>query len=315
MFRPVFLLLIGVLLFSCNYPGKGSLGGWALITFPVQKDTFKLAVDSLRNANPENEIPEKWQYDSEYWKRNPGGITESEVLYIKKGQEEMYFFSYIPRENQNVISTTIALRSVYRNGTWYRKLDIDTMEQKKVSMRFYKEIIAKLELITKTRSRSEKEDYENPDDENSSHKPAFFSENVSEKSVYPKKELSLKEKSDGIALKLMNGKFDISAVLLLEKICAQPQDLTMQFFTTTVEELFYSHMASFINYYIANPGSCMEGKLKQSMEEYMSAYEPKNRMQKHIEKQGRIFKKAKRENLSPKQLAYLQTLFDSINLK
>lgn len=316
MLKFFLLLLIPALLFSCNYPGEGSLGGWAFITFPVQKDKLKLAIDSLRNANPENEIPEKWQYDSEYWKRDAGGLNESEVLYLKTKPEVMFFLSYIPNGNeQNKKSTTIALRSVFRNGSWYRKTDLDTTQQKTISKRFYEEIIAKLELITNTRSASENEIYEQKDKEGAHYESDFDLMIDSDKNIGIKGQLSIKEKSDSIATVLIHGKFDISAIYTLEQICAKSEDLTMQFFPTTVEELFYSHMASFTDYYIANPGSCLKEKLKQSMEEYMSAYATKDRIKKNAEKENRILKKAEREHFSQKQLTFLHTLFSSINLK
>lgn len=318
MLKFLLYLLMSVLLFSCNYPGKGSLGGWASITFPVPKDKLKLAIDSLRNTNPENEIPEKWRYDSEYWERDAGGVKEPEVLYIKKQPEEMYFFSYIPMEdNQSKTSTTIALRSVFRNGTWHRKAVLDTTEQRRISRRFYEEIIAKLELITNTKSRSENEEYEQPeiDHGDSGNKSDFVLVIDSNKKNRTKKELSIKEKADSIAFKLIHGEFETSSVLELEKVCASSGDLKMQFFTTTVEELFYSHMANFTNYYMTNPGSCLKEKLKQSMEEYMAAYERKDRKRKQVEKEKRILKKAERENFSPNQIIFLYALFKSINLQ
>lgn len=317
MLKSFFLLLISVVLFSCNYPGEGSLGGWSYITFPVQKDKFKVAIDSFRNANPENEIPEKWQYDSQYWKRNSAGIIESELLYVKKEPEEMYFISYIPNDDdKNGKSTTIiALRSVFRNGTWHRKSKLDTTEQKRISKRFYQEIIAPLELITNTRSIAENEKYEQPANTSPGNKSTFELIIESDKDTGKKKQLNIKEKTDSIAATLLHGKFNISAVHLLEKICAKSNDSIMESFSTTVEELFYSHMVDFTNYYMANPGSCLEGKLKLSMEEYMSVYEPKDRKKKHTEKENRILKKAKREHFSSKQLDYLHTLFNSINLQ
>lgn len=318
MLKLLLYLLMSVCFFSCNYPGKGSLGGWASITFPVPKDKLKLAIDSLRNTNPENEIPERWRYDSEYWERDSGGIKEPEVLYIKKQPEEMYYFSYIPMEdNQSNTSTTVALRSVFRNGTWYRKAVLDTTEQRRISRRFYEEIIAKLELITNTKSRSENEEYEQSKivHGDSDTKSDFILTIDSNKNIRTKTELSIKEKADSIASKLIQGKFEISSVHELEKVCASSGGLTMQSFTTTVEELFYSNMASFINYYIANPSSCLKEKLKQSMEVYMAAYEPKDRRRKNIEKENRILKKAERENLSPNQFSFLYALFKSINLQ
>ncbi|ETZ21913.1 hypothetical protein [Pedobacter sp. V48] len=316
MFRSFLLLLIPVLLFSCNYPGEGSLGGWASITFPIEKDKFKLAVESFRNANPENEIPERWQYDSEHWTRDVAGIKEGEVLYDKKDQEQMFFFSYIPTDNQNKTTTTIALRSVFRNGTWHRKKVLDTAEQKRISKQFYEKVVAKLELITNTKSRSEKEKYEQPDNdhEDVGNNSDFVLTVATDKNIEEKKELNIKEKSDSIGAILKHGKFDVSTVNALERICPNSEDIAMQSFTTTVEDLFYTHMASFTNYYIANPNSCLKAKLKQSMEEYMAAYEAKDRMTKHIEKEKRILKKAEREHFSPKQLTFLHTLLNSINL-
>ncbi|KIO75084.1 hypothetical protein TH53_22850 [Pedobacter lusitanus] len=319
MFKNLFFLLIFMCLFSCNYPGKGSLGGWSYFTFPIQKNKFKLAVDSFRKAHPENVIPEKWQYDSDYWQKGTGAL-EGDVLYLNKGREEMYFFSYMPRvEDQNGVSTRIALRSVFKNGKWSRKVELDEVEQKIISKRFHEEIISELESITKTKSKSEHEIYEQSENdyEHSGKRSNLVLVIDSTKYSAVKKVLSLREKSDSAATVLMNGKFDVPAVLKLEEICAKVKtdDFTMQSFTTTVEDLFYSHMASFTNYYMANPNSCLRGKLKLSMEEYMSAYAPKDRMKKHLEKNKRILKKAELENFSPKQISFLHALFDNIKLR
>lgn len=319
MFRSILLILISVLSFSCNSPGKGSLGGWSYITFPIQKDKFKVAVDSLRNKHPENVIPERWQYDSDYWAKDTAHPLEGEVLYLKNDPEEMYFFSYIPiDDDQHKPSTTIALRSVFKNGRWYRDVELDTVEQKNISKRFHKEIIAELEAITNTRSRSEDEIYEEPEHahEHSGNRSDYVLVDRT-KNIEVKKVLSIREKSDSVAETLMHGKFDLSTVQVLEEICGKTkkEDFTMQFFSTTVEELFYRHMASFTNYYMANPGSCLRAKLKESMEEYMAAYAPKDRMKKHLEKEKRILKKAELEHFSPRQMAYLHTLFNSISLQ
>lgn len=215
-------------------------------------------------------------------------------------------------EDQSKKSTMIALRSVFRDGTWYRKANLDTTVQKRVSKRFYEEIITKLELITNTKSKSENETYEQNDHEDLRNKSDFdLIVNLGE-NTEGKKELSIKGKADSIAAILMHGKFDVSSVHELEKICAHSDDLTMQSFTAIVEELFYSHMARFTDYYLANPKSCLNGKLKQSMEEYMSVYTPIERMKKHAEKEKRILKKAEQQHLTPKQLAYLHTLLNSI---
>lgn len=320
MFKKVFILLISLFVFSCNYPGEGSLGGWSYVIIPMQKAEFNLALDSFRKAHPENVIPEKWQYDSDYWQKDAYPALEGEVLYLKKGREEMFFFSYIPiAENQKVASTTIALRSVFKNGTWYRKAELDSGEQKRLSKRFHEEILAELESITNTKFRSEVEIYkQSENDHKDSGKKSSFAL-VIDSTKYPdvKKTLSLREKSDSVAAVLKHGKFDVTNVLALEEICTKiiTDDFTMQTFSTIVEDLFYSQMACFTNYYIANPNSCLRGKLKLSMEEYMSAYAPNDRWNKHLEKKKRILKKAELENFSPKQIGFLQELFDSINLQ
>lgn len=320
MLKKVFFLLISILYFSCNYPEEGSLGGWSYVIIPMQKDKFKLALDSFRKAHPEDVIPEKWQYDSDYWQKDAHLALEGDVLYLKKGPQEMFFFSYIPTaEDQSGFSTTIALRSVFKNGTWYRKAELDTAEQKRLSKRFHEEILAELESITKTKFRSEIEIYEHPESDQKHLGKRSNSAVVIDSSKYPdvKKVLSLREKSDSVAAVLVHGKFDVVTVHILEEICGKlkADDFTMQTFTTTVEDLFYSHMASFTSYYIANPNSCLRGKLKLSMEEYMSAYAPKDRLNKNLEKKKRILKKAELENFSPKQIGFLTALFESINLR
>jgi hypothetical protein len=319
VFKKVLLLLISTLILSCNYPGKGSLGGWAFVVIPIHKSKFKLAVDSFRKAHPENVIPEKWQYDSDYWQKDGHDYLEGEVLYLNKGREEMFFFSYIPiNEDREGASTTIALRSVFTNGAWHRKLDLDTEEQKRLSRRFRKEILAELESITNTEFRLETEKFEQPvDDDKNSGKTSDF-ELVIDTSKYSgvKKVLSLREKSDSIASVITHGKFNVANILVLEDLCekVKTNDFTMQTFTTTVEDLFYGHMASFTDYYIAYPNSCLSAKLKLSMAEYMSAYAPEDRLHKNLDNKKRILEKAKRENMSLQQIGYLNELFDSINL-
>lgn len=317
MFKNLFFLLIFIVIFSCNYPGDGALGGWSYVVFPMQKEKFKLAVDSFRKAHPENVIPEKWQYDSEYWQKDASAPLEGEVLYLKKGGEEMYFFSFIPI-GEDRGSTTIALRSVFKNGNWYRRVNFDKAEQKRISKRFYEQILVELESITNTKSKAEPETYEDTENDyqHSSKRSNFVLTIDSTGFPDENKVLSLREQSDSVAEILTNGKFDVAIVLELEEICgkAKTDDFTMQSFTTTVEDLFYYHMASFTNYYLANPNSCLRGKLKQSMEEYMSVYSPKERIKKHLEKKKRILNKAKLENFSPRQIGFISTLFDTINL-
>ena len=318
MYRSYSYLLVVICLISCNYPGAGALGGWARIQFPVQKSKLKFGIDSLRKASWENEIPERFQYDSEYWIRD-SPYLEGEVLYCKD-LDEMYFFSYLPNvEGQRDSSITIALRSVFRNGHWHRKDDFSIAEQKEVLWQFTGHIITPLEQLIGVKSRAEADTYELADlnNENSKIKSNVGLTVIAEGNVDIKRGLSLKEKADSAALTLLKGKFDLSTVHVLEQICAdaKPEDLTMQFFTTTVEELFYSHMASFTDYYIVNPGSCLKAKLKQSMEEYMSAYPVEKRPIKNMEKEHRILTKARREHFRPKQLVFLQTLFRSVNLK
>jgi len=127
----------------------------------------------------------------------------------------------------------------------------------------------------------------------------------------------LRERSDSVAAVLAHGQFDLATVSALEAICAEAKtdDINMQSFTTTIEDLFYSHLASFTTYYIANPNSCLREKLKPSMEEYMSAYPPKDRSIKNFEKRERVLKKAKIENPSRKKIGFLRALFDSVTLQ
>lgn len=184
----------------------------------------------------------------------------------KTGREMARVLDRPIAEDQKGASTTIALRSVFKNGTWYRKAKLDTAEQKRLSKRFDEEILAELESITNTKSRSELEIYEQPEND---HKHSGKRSNfvlVIDSTKYPdvKKVLNLREKSDSVAAVLTHGKFDFATVLVLEEICGKVKtdDFTMQTFTTTAEDLFYSHMASFTNYYITRSNSSLGMKAK-----------------------------------------------------
>ena len=138
------LFAMMVILSQCNI-GAGTLGSFDDRRFSLQKSDFLTVFDSLT----EKQIPDKWK-DTAASIENTYDFLANDVtcLYLKDNPEEMYFVSY----QGNSKFTVISVRSVFRNGRWAVKGDLDDEEIDRIETRFDKEIINKIEGRTRTKA-------------------------------------------------------------------------------------------------------------------------------------------------------------------
>lgn len=152
------IVLFSLFLFSCQYIGAGSLGAWKIKVFPVTNKQMASSIDSLYNEYPQYKIPEKWRYESDYWKRDGFQLSKIMFFYFESGPEEMYFVSFLePGAVKNREYVRLAIRSIYNEKMGWKEIKKYNDEEKvRIEQRFENEIIPKLEKLTNTKSSNEK---------------------------------------------------------------------------------------------------------------------------------------------------------------
>ncbi len=140
----IILFAVMITLTRCNI-GAGTLGSFDDRRFAIKKSTFLKAFDSLA----EKQIPDKWIENAASIEHTYEFLAEDVTcLYLNDNPEEMYFISY----QGNSKFTVISIRSVFRNGRWSVKGDLDDEEIDRIETRFEDEIIKKIENRTSTKS-------------------------------------------------------------------------------------------------------------------------------------------------------------------
>lgn len=147
------LLLFSLLFYSCNYIGAGGLGGWDIIVFKISGEKLKIAVDSLYKVEPKYHDIKKWKSEADYWVRANSDL-KTVIFYFEDAPEEMYYVTFVgvgTGDNPNY--SRLAIRGVENGrGRWKQYEEFNADEQERIHKRFEKEIVVKLEQITKTRS-------------------------------------------------------------------------------------------------------------------------------------------------------------------
>lgn len=155
------IIIIGVfslLFYSCTGSiSAGSLGGWDIIVFKIPEQKLESGIDSFYKANSNYLIPGKWKSEAENWIKNYSYL-KTVIFYFDGSPEEMYYVTYIDAgTGDNPNYSRLAIRGVKKgNDDWKRFEEFDTSEQERIEKRFEKEIITKLEQITKAKSYLEK---------------------------------------------------------------------------------------------------------------------------------------------------------------
>jgi hypothetical protein len=139
-----FLFAVMIILTRCNI-GAGTLGSFDDRRFAVNKSDFLTAFDSLT----EKQVPDKWKETAASIEHTYEFLADDVTcLYLDDNPEEMYFVSY----QGNSKFTVISVRSVFRNGRWFAKGDLDDEEIDRIETRFDNEIIKKIENRTRTKA-------------------------------------------------------------------------------------------------------------------------------------------------------------------
>jgi hypothetical protein len=137
------LLAVLTILTRCNI-GAGTLGSFDDRRFPIKKSDFLTVFDSLT----EKQIPDKWKETASDIERTYEFLADDVTcLYLNDNPEEMYLVSY----QGNSKFTVISVRSVFRQGRWFVKGDLDDDEIDRIETRFDNEIIKKIENRTRTK--------------------------------------------------------------------------------------------------------------------------------------------------------------------
>lgn len=156
--RFIKLILVSLLFYSCGGSiGAGSLGGWDRIVFKIPETKLKKAIDSLYKVEPKYYHIKRWKSEAKYWVKN-FSYLRTVIFYFDEPPTEMYYVTFIPAgTGDNPNYSTLAVRGVENgDGKWKEFGEFDVADQERIQNRFKKEIISRLEQITKTKSEEKK---------------------------------------------------------------------------------------------------------------------------------------------------------------
>jgi len=147
------------LLTICIGLSCGTLGGIGpTLYFPTSKIKLEQAFSRLYVEHPEYNVPENWKkYDT--WSERGYDFLEGRIFYFKTPPEEMYYVSFIGDSadlaDPNQIG--IAIRAIYTNekSKWLLGDELSNREKDRITNRFNKNIISKLEGYTKSKASEE----------------------------------------------------------------------------------------------------------------------------------------------------------------
>lgn len=150
-------LILNILIFittllPINCGTLGNIG--SIIYFPTSKARLEIAIDSLFSQYPEYRIPENWRvYDN--WSKSYAFI-ESRIFYFKHSPEEMYYVTFIGDSTKltDTSEVGISIRAVLSDTSrpiWHVGNELDKKEKQRMKLRFYNDIITKLEQYTHTK--------------------------------------------------------------------------------------------------------------------------------------------------------------------
>ncbi|TKC09090.1 hypothetical protein [Pedobacter frigoris] len=156
--KVIIIVVFSLLFYSCTGNiSAGTLSGWDIVVFKTSTQKLELGIDSLYKANSNYIIPEKWESEAEKWIKNYSYL-KTVVIYFDDSPEEMYYVTFIDAgTGDNPNYSRLAIRGVKQgNDYWKQFEEFNASEQERIEKRFEKEIVKKLEQITKTNSYIEK---------------------------------------------------------------------------------------------------------------------------------------------------------------
>lgn len=150
------IVIFTCLISSCYWFSAGTLGGWDTIVFPVKEKDMDSYLKICYHQYPQFKVPVEKQYLEDTWKEPGYNELKGIFFYLKDEPMKLYYVTYIDAGyGANYPEyARIALRAVYKEGNdrWYIKDEMSDKEQHAIDEIFKKEIVSRLERVTKTQS-------------------------------------------------------------------------------------------------------------------------------------------------------------------
>ena len=164
MKKIITLILFVISLDSCNYPGNGSLGGWDIIVFPMEEKAMDSTLTLFYQKYPQFNVPSEKNYIVNYWKEGGYGFLKGMFFYFEESSTlRAYYVTYIDAGFmvEKPEYARISLRAVYNEDEdrWSTFDDFKKIEQDHIRENFNKDIILRIEKLSKQRSYIQPKDY------------------------------------------------------------------------------------------------------------------------------------------------------------
>ena len=163
----ILILFLGMVCYSCNMIGAGTLGGFQEWSFPASRELFDKEISNLYKDNPQYIIPEKLKYlDS--WEESGYGFLDGKIFYFASVPEELFYVSYWETKHDFLGDpdrkyTEIAVRAIHSGAGGWKTVDgfkNNKFDKDRINARFYNEILSKLEKQLNLKSKKENYWYE-----------------------------------------------------------------------------------------------------------------------------------------------------------
>ncbi|RZK38482.1 MAG: hypothetical protein EOO90_22180 [Pedobacter sp.] len=145
---------------SCSLPSAGTLGGWDIFVFPVSDKNMDNYLSVFYRKHQEFQVPKEKKYIEDYWEKSGYTFLKGMFFYFSTKPSRIYYVTYIDAGFgvENPEYARIALRAVYKeeDDKWHIKDKLVKEEQDNIKAIFEKEVILKLEEISKTKSYIQK---------------------------------------------------------------------------------------------------------------------------------------------------------------
>ncbi|SDM20795.1 hypothetical protein SAMN05421823_111106 [Catalinimonas alkaloidigena] len=147
---------VGYLVFEFRNFGAGTLGGFDIRRFPVDKYTLENAVDSLLDSDTTFALPEKWA-ELDDWKKRGYDFLDTRIFYFSSPPEEMFYISFIGDSTEWAMTNyaEIAIRAVGNQEGWTLQKHTSNTEKQRIENRFDSLIIERIERMLNVKSKRE----------------------------------------------------------------------------------------------------------------------------------------------------------------
>lgn len=157
-------MLFVISLACCNYPGDGALGAWDIIVFPVEEKAMDSTLTLFYQKYPQFKVPSEKNYMVNYWKEGGYGFLKGMFFYCGESSTlRAYYVTYIDAGfmAENPEYARLSLRAVYNEDSdrWSTFKDFKKLERDQIRDNFNKEIILRIEELSKRKSYIQPKDY------------------------------------------------------------------------------------------------------------------------------------------------------------